>query len=103
MLILVALVVGSLAIVMVAAAAILRFRDETVTRLAAIERRLTAIMQHLGVPEQEPETADIIAHLDGGRTAEAVRVYRRRTGTGLIEAKKAVDDIDRRRASGPEG
>jgi ribosomal protein L7/L12 len=93
--IVIAIVLGLVAAVMVVVAAVLGFRDQTATRLTIIERRLTAIMAHLGVPEPEPDTADIIARLSNGDTVGAIKLYRRRTGASLLDAKNAVEEMAR--------
>jgi ribosomal protein L7/L12 len=80
--IVVALVLGLVAAVMLVVAAGLRFRDQT--------------RAHLGVPESEPETADVVARLSKGDTVGAIKLYRRRTGASLLEAKNAVDEMARR-------
>jgi ribosomal protein L7/L12 len=46
-------------------------------------------MDHFGIPA--PETAEVLRHLENGRTVEAVRAYREQTGASLVEAKQAVD------------
>lgn len=82
---------------MIVAAAYLRFQNTVVRRLTLIERRLASFTDYLGVPRQEVDTADIIEQLTQGSNAEAVKLYRQRTGVGLLEAKQAVDDLARRR------
>jgi ribosomal protein L7/L12 len=94
--IVVALVLGLVAVVMLAAAAVLGFRDQALARLAVIERRLAAMMEHLGVPEPEPETEDVVARLSDGDMVGAIKLYRRRTGASMVEAKSAVEELARR-------
>ncbi|MCF0091333.1 hypothetical protein [Micromonospora sp. MH99] len=66
-------------------------RRSSTARLAAMERKLDLVMDHLGIAA--PVDPDVLRHLENGRTIEAVRAYRRQTGTSLVEAKQAVDRI----------
>ncbi|MBM2620441.1 ribosomal protein L7/L12 [Actinoplanes sp. LDG1-06] len=70
-------------------------------RLAAIERKLDAVMAHLGIEEPSPaEDAQVLAHLMRGEKIQAIKVYRERTGAGLAEAKDAVERLARDRGLG---
>jgi hypothetical protein len=67
-------------------------------RLAAVERRLDLIMEHLGIREPEPEApAGVLEELLAGRKIQAIKVYREATGVGLKDAKDAVELLARRR------
>ena len=66
-------------------------------RLAAIERKLDVIMNHLEISEPPPEEPDVVAHLEKGELIQAIKVYRERTGLPLAEAKDAVERIARER------
>ncbi|WP_250033558.1 hypothetical protein [Paractinoplanes maris] len=67
-------------------------------RLAAIERKLDLVMGHLGIEEPVPtEDPEVVAHLVKGEFIQAIKVYRERTGTGLAEAKDAVERIAHQR------
>ncbi|MCY1137974.1 hypothetical protein OWR29_08185 [Actinoplanes sp. Pm04-4] len=67
-------------------------------RLAAVERKLDAVMKHLGIEEpRAAEDPDVVAHLVKGEFIQAIKVYRERTGAGLAEAKDAVEQIARQR------
>lgn len=66
-------------------------------RLAAVERKLDLIMDHLGIAESEPYLPDVIAHLERGKKIHAIKAYRDATGVGLAEAKDAVEGIARDR------
>jgi ribosomal protein L7/L12 len=90
------LVVGALSIVLLLAAAALRARDRRVAQLAVIERRLAAIMDHLGVAEPDPDTSDVAAYVAAGKTVDAIKLYREQTGASLLDAKNAVDQLGRR-------
>jgi hypothetical protein len=67
----------------------------TAARLTAIERRLSLIMEHLGVADPQPHLAPVRAELARGRKIEAIKAYREITGAGLREAKEAVDGLAR--------
>ena len=75
-------------------------RARTAARLAAIERKLDAVMAHQGITEPRPELPDVVSELQMGRKIQAIKIYRERTGTGLAEAKEAVEQIARERGLG---
>lgn len=67
-------------------------------RLARLERKVDAILAHLGIEVEEAEAGggadgmdDIRALAESGRKIEAIKLYRERTGAGLAEAKEAVE------------
>ncbi len=80
--------IGSLA---AAAGAWFQESRSSTTQLAAVHRKLDLIMDHLGIAS--PGEAEVIHHLENGRMIEAVRLYRKQNGVGLVEAKQAVDRI----------
>jgi ribosomal protein L7/L12 len=59
--------------------------------------KLDAIVAHLGVVVPEPRHPEVERRLAQGAPIRAVKAYREATGAGLVEAKNAVDEIDRRR------
>ncbi|MFC7303833.1 ribosomal protein L7/L12 [Streptomyces monticola] len=66
-------------------------------RVARVERKLDAVMAHLGISEPDPlgtELSRVTDLLDRGRKIEAIKVYREVTGAGLKEAKDAVDRVE---------
>jgi ribosomal protein L7/L12 len=66
-------------------------------RLAAVDRKLQLIMEHLGIRESESEPpAGVLQELSAGRKIQAIKVYRQATGVGLKDAKDAVDLLARR-------
>lgn len=67
----------------------------TAARLVAVERRLQLIMDHLGIADPEPHLAEVIANLEQGKKIPAIKAYRDATGTGLAEAKEAVERLAR--------
>lgn len=70
-------------------------------RLAAVERKLDTVMNHLGI-EEPVDAADpeVLSHLMNGKKIQAIKVYRERTGAGLAEAKDAVERLARERGLG---
>jgi ribosomal protein L7/L12 len=65
-------------------------------RLALIERKLDAVLDHLGIEVPEPHLQQVEALLRRGKTIEAIKAYRVATGAGLREAKEAVDRLSAR-------
>jgi Ribosomal protein L7/L12 C-terminal domain len=66
---------------------------DIVRRLDAIDRKLNLIMDHLGLPK--PAYPEVVQHLERRRKIAAIKVYRDATGTGLAEAKRAVEEMER--------
>jgi ribosomal protein L7/L12 len=66
-------------------------------RLARIERQLGLIMQRLEIDEPASDMPGVVAELEQGRKIQAIKIYREQTGTGLAEAKAAVETIARER------
>jgi ribosomal protein L7/L12 len=85
------LVIATIGSVAAAAGAWFQDRRASTAQLAAVHRKLDLVMGHLGIVA--PEEPEVLRHLQDGRTVEAVRAYRQRTGTSLLEAKQAVDRI----------
>lgn len=85
------LVIAAIGLVGVATGAWLQEKRSSATTLAAIQRKLDLVLDHLGIAE--PVAPDVVRHLENGRTIEAVRAYRKQTGASLVEAKQAVDNI----------
>jgi ribosomal protein L7/L12 len=74
-----------------------RDRARTQRRLTTIERKLDAIVNHLGVvvadDDDEPEVRRLIQQ---GRRIQAIKLYREKSGADLATAKNAVDDLARK-------
>ncbi|MGC5284875.1 hypothetical protein [Micromonospora sp. DT231] len=85
------LVIAAIGSVGIAVGAMSQERRRSATQLAAVQRKLDLIMDHLGIAE--PVDPEVVRHLEGGRTIHAVRAYRNQTGASLVEAKQAVDRI----------
>ncbi|MEU8262493.1 hypothetical protein AB0C02_17905 [Micromonospora sp. NPDC048999] len=74
-----------------------RAADRQARQLAAVERKLGLIMDHLGIREPEPDApATVLEELMAGRKLQAIKVYRDATHTSLTEAKDAVELLARR-------
>ena len=68
--------------------------SEQTARLTRIERKLDALLGHLGV---EADGRDVLsaqarAFADAGERVAAIRQHREDTGAGLAEAKAVVDE-----------
>jgi ribosomal protein L7/L12 len=63
-------------------------------RLRIIERKLDAIMAHLGIAQaSDDDIAEVRQLAANGRKIEAIKLYRQQTGCGLAEAKAFVDAL----------
>jgi len=78
-------------------------RTEDILRsVQRIEIRLTALTDHLNIPlpdELNPRVLfdDVRSLADAGNRIRAIYVQRRRTGCGLVEAKRVIDEyLDRK-------
>ena len=72
-----------------------RERARTNRRLADIERKVDAIINHLGVVVRDPEQPEVYRLLQQGRRIQAIKLYRERSGSDLATAKNFVDDLAR--------
>jgi hypothetical protein len=73
-----------------------RERARTNRRLADIERKVDAIINHLGVVVPDPDQPEVYRLLQKGRRIQAIKLYREMSGSDLATAKNAVDDLARR-------
>ena len=85
------LVIATIGAVAAASGTWFQERRSSATQLAAVQRKLDLVMNHLGIAA--PEESEVVRHLEDGRTVEAVRSYRKQTGASLLDAKRAVDRI----------
>ncbi|MDC7338755.1 ribosomal protein L7/L12 [Streptomyces lydicus] len=61
-------------------------------RLGRLERKVDLLLAHAGVEEpQDPRMAEIDELLARGKKIQAIKVHRELTGSGLVEAKEAVE------------
>ncbi|WP_030986877.1 ribosomal protein L7/L12 [Streptomyces sp. NRRL S-1813] len=61
-------------------------------RLQRLERKVDLLLAHAGVAEPEdPRMAEIDDLLAQGKQIQAIKVHREVTGSGLVEAKEAVE------------
>ena len=71
-----------------------RSRDELLRkRLAVIDRKLDAILDHLDVEVPQPYLQQVEDLVREDQPIKAVKAYRDATGASLLEAKEAVDRI----------
>ena len=79
--------------------------DELQRRLTRLEKKTDAIMKDLGLAYEPPAPSGsdtVIGLIRAGKKIEAIKIYREETGTGLKEAKEAVEAIqDRLRYGAP--
>jgi hypothetical protein len=61
------------------------------TRLTLIERKLDAILAHLGIELHGDNMDDIRDLIAQGQKIAAIKTYRERTGARLAEAKEAIE------------
>jgi len=62
-------------------------------RLQRVEKKLDAIISHLGVvinPGVDPQLIELVR---AGKKIEAIKLYRESTGVGLKEAKDFVESL----------
>ncbi|MFI0907489.1 ribosomal protein L7/L12 [Streptomyces sioyaensis] len=80
-----------LAIAMVASAT--DRRSKTLERrLQRLEQKVDLLLAHAGIAEPEdPRMAEIDQLLTQGKKIQAIKVHRELTGSGLAEAKEAVE------------
>ena len=62
-------------------------------RLQRIERKLDAIINHLGIVMNSGVDPQIIELIQAGKKIEAIKLYRESTGVGLKEAKDFVESL----------
>jgi ribosomal protein L7/L12 len=67
--------------------------SQTGVRLARIERKLDAIVDHLGIDFQERVDPKVLELARAGKKIEAIKLYRRQSDAGLKEAKDYVESL----------
>jgi ribosomal protein L7/L12 len=69
---------------------------ELLTRISALERKVSALYQHLGIAEPQgvegvsPEVMDAVR---SGDAIRAIKLYREQTGASLAEAQQFVQGL----------
>ncbi|GAA0269124.1 hypothetical protein [Cryptosporangium japonicum] len=98
---LVALAIAVIGLGLIAAALAGRDRwdHRTARQLASVERKLDAVLGHLGVDVDELSYPEVERLLGEGKTVRAIKEYRKVTGAGLADAKAEVERLERRRVS----
>ncbi len=71
-------------------------RTPATSRVTALERRVARLEAQLGIPP-EPVDPTVLARLQAGDKIGAIKAYREATGSGLKDAKDAVEEIARER------
>ena len=71
-------------------------QSRTEARLAALERKVDALVDHLGVVVPQPTYPEVQRLAAAGQQVAAIKRYREETGADLVTAKNAVDEIARR-------
>ncbi len=66
-------------------------------RVSVLEGQMQVILEHLGVTGQIDDDlrGEIIGLIRARQQIAAIKLYRERTGVGLAEAKRVVEDIER--------
>ncbi|GAA2477651.1 hypothetical protein [Winogradskya humida] len=94
---LVANVLGVFALLLSSSGRSRRERLQLTAQLTALERKLDAVVTHLGVVIPGPSFPAVESLVRQGRRIEAIKLYREQTGADLLTAKNTVDMI----GSGP--
>jgi ribosomal protein L7/L12 len=63
------------------------------SRLGRLERKLDAVLDHLGIKYEEKLSSRVRESLQKGDKIGAIKAYREETGAGLAEAKEAVERL----------
>jgi ribosomal protein L7/L12 len=72
------------------------FEVQHAYRLSQLERRVEAIMRHLGIEDLGPDTTASPRVVEVARSGDmigAIKLYREETGADLATAKKAVEEL----------
>jgi ribosomal protein L7/L12 len=90
---LVVLLVGLIMLGLAGSANSRREQQRAAARLAVIDRKLDAIIAHLGLPVEDREPPEVLRLVLAGEKIAAIKAYREATGASLLEAKNAVEAI----------
>jgi len=72
------------------------FIGRTRDQVGRVERKLDLLLKHQGINLVSAAEADVADLMKAGRKIDAIKLYRERTGAGLAEAKRYVEDLERR-------
>ncbi len=78
----------------------LKKRTAAITR---VEGKIDLLLEHAGL-EFDPYSNisdEVLDAINSGKKTLAIRLYRDATGTDLVEAKAFIEEVERRRESGP--
>ncbi len=66
-------------------------RPDESWRIRRVESKLDLVLAQLGAEFQDPCLVGLEDFVRGDRKIEAIKLYRKRAGAGLLEAKEAVE------------
>lgn len=74
---------------------LLKKHNALVQQVAELDRKVTFLLRHLGIQyvDAKPPPDDIEQRILAGDRIGAVKLYQTRHGAGLVDAKRAVDEI----------
>ena len=89
-------IIGLLVAALAGGSAYAKVRPSNGVRIRIVERKLDAIIEHLGVELPEPLvkfglSAEVCRLADEAKKIPAIKLHREETGVGLKEAKDAVE------------
>ena len=90
---LVVLLVGLIMLGLAGSSNARREQQRAAARLTVIDRKLDAIVAHLGITVEDREPPGVLQLVLAGRKIEAIKAYREATGASLLDAKNAVEAI----------
>jgi ribosomal protein L7/L12 len=64
-------------------------------RMRRVEGKIDLLLRHGAIQDEDPALAEVAALARAGRRTAAVKKYREATGADLLEAKRAVDRLDK--------
>src|SRR4051812_6442886 len=78
-------------------------QGRTKDQVGRVERKLDLLLKHAQIDLATIADREAAALVREGSKIQAIRVYRELTGTGLAEAKEAVERLERGEARGAPG
>jgi ribosomal protein L7/L12 len=90
---LVVLLVGLILLGLAGSSNARREQQRAAARLTVIDRKLDAIVAHLGISMPDREPPGVLRLVLAGEKIAAIKPYREATGASLLDAKNAVEVI----------